>query len=70
VDQKNSSGGWFMDMLAIAAFFVGVYVLVGYGMDLSAGAERNPILDRIVVVWAIGSLLFLTIWYIRNFKDL
>lgn len=64
MDRKSLS--WLLDVLVAFVFFVIGYIVVGYGMDLAAGAERNPIMDRAVVVGALMSVFFLSVWYYRK----
>ena len=64
MDKKPHSR--LLDLLGIAGLLFMVYIIMGWGLDRELGRPTNPIMDRLVVVWAIGLFIVLVIWWIRS----
>lgn len=64
--MEHRPPSWLLDLLAGILFFVAAYVVIGYGMDLSAGGERNPVMDRSICAAALVGVLLIGIQFYRK----
>ncbi|MDD5710829.1 MAG: hypothetical protein PHV43_01865 [Candidatus Colwellbacteria bacterium] len=57
---------WLFNLLAGILYFVAMYVVIGYGMDLAVGGPRNPVMDRSICAAALMGVLLLGIQFYRR----